>query len=314
MVFIIIPCIFFYLLIPTLPTQEDPIVFYSNQTKNDLRSTLLKAMSKAQKSIYMVMFGLSDSSIISMIKKKKSENLNINVFYDKRSSQYYLPKDIFYGIKQSGGLLHQKLICIDDEIVFIGSANMTRSSLSMHDNLVIGIYDSDLTNFVKTNAPFNSGRISLYVGSQLLDFFLLPDKHNQALNKLIEMVQSAQSSLYLVMFNLTHPILIEEIIKAYKRDLDVKVIVDFQSSKGCASKFIEKMKKAGVCVQINNGPQLMHHKYLYIDNKTLITGSTNWTKAAFKRNKDCLLIVNNLTDKQRLFMKKLNKVLLLESK
>lgn len=36
----------------------------------------------------------------------------------------------------------------------------------------------------------------------------------------------------------------------------------------------------------------MHHKFIIIDNNILITGSTNWTMAAFFGNFENLLVTN----------------------
>ena len=33
---------------------------------------------------------------------------------------------------------------------------------------------------------------------------------------------------------------------------------------------------------------LLHHKWIYIDQTTLVLGSANLTQAAFKKNRDCL--------------------------
>ena len=51
--------------------------------------------------------------------------------------------------------------------------------------------------------------------------------------------------------------------------------------------------------------QLLHHKFILIDDQTLLVGSANWTKAAFYKNSDCFLILHNLTDDQKTFMNRL---------
>ena len=107
------------------------------------------------------------------------------------------------------------------------------------------------------------------------------------------------------MFTFTHMGLVEEIVKAKRRGVDVRVVVDMNSGIGVSAKCIEVLKASQVNVQLSQGPQLLHHKFIYIDENILVTGSSNWTKAAFYKNHDCFLILRQLNKDQRKFMNKL---------
>ena len=74
---------------------------------------------------------------------------------------------------------------------------------------------------------------------------------------------------------------------------------------GASAKVAALLKKGGIPVKCNRGGNLLHHKFMYIDGKTLVNGSANWTKAAFEKNDDCFIILHDLTDTQREFMDKL---------
>ena len=299
---------------PTLPIAGDEPIFYSNQCHHDLRLTILHAINQATTSLHMVMFGLSDPSIISSIRKHIDKGMDISLYYDKRSSSHLsFPQRISHGVKSSG-LLHQKILVLDKKRVFLGSANMTKSSLSMHDNLVIGLFSPDISNFLISHTPHSSGNIRTMVGGQDVELWLLPDIKNKALNGLKSLIHHATTSIHLVMFTLTHPILLEELIKSKKKGVNVSVTIDYQSSLGASAKAIEKLKSENIKVTVSTGMQLLHHKYAYIDDRILITGSANWTKAAFLKNKDCFVILYNLTRKQKKFMNKLEKVIALETK
>jgi phosphatidylserine/phosphatidylglycerophosphate/cardiolipin synthase-like enzyme len=73
------------------------------------------------------------------------------------------------------------------------------------------------------------------------------------------------------------------------------------------------LAKAGVPVAFSRGNQLLHHKWAYIDEDKLISGSANWTKAAFNRNQDCFLVLDRLNQDQKKFMNALWKRISLES-
>jgi cardiolipin synthase A/B len=285
-------------LYPSLPKPGDYPVFYSNRAHQNLKYTIVKAIKGAKSSLFLVSFGLSDLSIIANLEKKAQKNLNMRIFYDKRSSpDIDLSNKQAFPIKTTG-LLHQKILVVDNKLVFLGSANFTKSSLLMHDNLIIGFYSPDMAKFILSTAPFSSGYHKSLVGGQQVELFLLPDKQNKAISKLRKLIRSSTRSIKVAMFTLTHPILIDELVKAKKRHIDVKVYIDQTSGSGASKKAIERLKNAHITTKLCKSNKLFHHKYICIDDNMLICGSANWTKSAFEKNYDLFFILYNLSKPQ----------------
>jgi phosphatidylserine/phosphatidylglycerophosphate/cardiolipin synthase-like enzyme len=262
------------------------------------------------------MFGLKDKLLLKNLEKTSKKIKNLKIFFDEKNSPQIkkIPKKQLHPIKNKKGLMHQKILVIDNKIVFLGSANMTKQSLSMHNNLIIGFYNKELASFLSKNTPFNSGNLLFSINQKPLDLYLLPDKNNKALNKLKEIIKSSSYSIKVVMFTLTHKDLTDELINAKKRGVDVKVFVDFRTSFGASKKAIKSLQEENVAVFLSQGVELLHHKYLYVDEKTLVFGSANWTKAAFHKNRDLFVIFHQISNKQKKFMNKLQKIIELESK
>ena len=255
------------------------------------------------------MFGLSDEKILKELYNKDLKKLKMNVFYDTHSSpDLEFSNNHAQSIKKSG-LMHQKILVVDNKTIFLGSANFTKTSLSMHDNLVIGIHSEEIGKFLSENTPFSAGKLSQKIKGQEIEIWLLPDNKNIALDKLTSFIRCAQKKIKIAMFTLTHSLLIDELIPAKKRGLDVTIVVDCHSGLGASAKAINRLKSEKVKVLLSTGTELLHHKYLYIDEKTLVCGSANWTKAAFNKNKDLLLIIHDLTSSQKNFMNKLQKII-----
>lgn len=297
----------FQSLSPRLPDAEDPVRLYSNQCQQDLRSTLLEAIRKTHSSIHLVMFGLSDGAILSALMKKIDAGIPTTVYYDVKGSpklQQILEGGDIHPVK-TAGLMHQKILILDDETVFIGSANMTSASLRMHDNLVIGLMSQKAAQFLKSRAPNSSGYFRTLVGGQEVEFWLLPDPRGHALSDLRKKIRSAHRSIRIALFTFTHPQLLDEVIAAHKRGLSVTIVVDMHSSFGASAKTIDALKKAGIPVLVSQGVQLLHHKFIYIDESLLLTGSANWTKSAFYKNSDCIVALHNLNSDQKAFMNRL---------
>lgn len=294
-------------LVPQLPEIGGAPKLYSNQCRQDLRSTFLKAIEEAKSSIHLVMFGLTDRPVLGLLAKKIKENISTTIYYDTSGSGKMAPflhGANLHGIKHSS-LMHQKILVIDQEKVFIGSANMTTASLKMHDNLVVGLCSPSIAKFLEQHEPYSSGYIRSMVGGQDVELWLLPDPRGHALGELKKKIRSAKQSIRIALFTLTHPGLVDEIISAAKKNVSVSLVIDMHAGLGASAKAIETLKKGGVAVRLSRGIQLMHHKFIYIDEKTLITGSANWTKAAFYKNSDCVLALHNLNAEQKRFMNRL---------
>lgn len=253
------------------------------------------------------MFGLSDRPILTALSKKIKAEVPSTIYYDTSGSPKLwkvLEGSKLYAIKNSG-LMHQKIMILDEETVFIGSANMTSPSLRMHDNLMIGFKNRPVARFLLDHPPFTSGYFRAMVGGQDLEIWLLPDPRGHAMNDLRKKIRLANRSLKIALFTFTHPSLIEEVIEAHNRGIQVSVVIDMHSGLGASANAVDKLKKAGIRVALSQGVQLLHHKFIYIDDGTLITGSANWTKAAFAKNSDCIIVLHHLNDEQKTFMKRL---------
>jgi len=286
---------------PHQPKSADPPKFYSNQAQQDLRLTLVDAIRKANQSIHLVMFGLSDTAILNALSHK---TIPTTIYYDPNASPNLwnvLPNAELNPVR-GYGLMHQKILICDRETVFIGSANMTTASLTMHDNLVIGLKSQKLAQFLIEKTPKSTGYLKTMVGGQEIELWLLPDPRGHALHDLRKKIRAARESLKIALFTFTHPALVDEVIGAKNRGLDVTLIIDMHSALGASATAIDRIKKAGIRVLLSKGVQLLHHKFILIDDQMLVTGSANWTKAAFYNNSDCILVLRQLDPDQKNFM------------
>lgn len=286
---------------PHLPRSTEPPRLYSNQAQQDLRLTLVESIKQATDSIHLVMFGLNDPSIVNALAK---QTVPTTIYYDPNGSPNLwntLPNCTLHPV-HGFGLMHQKILIVDKETVFIGSANMTTASLTMHDNLVIGFKSQKVAQFLRDKSPQTSGYLRAMVGGQEIEVWLLPDPRAHALQDLRRKIRSAHQSIRIALFTFTHPALVDEVIAAHHRGINVSLVVDLHSGLGASKDAIEKIKRAGIKVYMSQGMQLLHHKFILIDDRMLVTGSANWTKAAFYKNSDCILVLHHLNATQKSFM------------
>ncbi len=102
--------------------------------------------------------------------------------------------------------------------------------------------------------------------------------------KLWKFIQSAQKSVDLAVFDITHPKIVHEILVLSKK-LSVRVIVDRRQSKGPHS-LVSLLLKGGANVRFGKQRGIMHNKFTIVDGKRIETGSYNYTNNASKNNQE----------------------------
>ena len=130
-------------LVPTLPSSKNPIVFYANQQRDDFRLVFQTLLSSAQHSIDITMYAITDEELIKRLYQKAHQGLLVKIWHDKKSGSTPLSPPILATAVKTKGLMHRKIVITDDTYVILGSANMTPSSLVLHDNLSVGFYCPD---------------------------------------------------------------------------------------------------------------------------------------------------------------------------
>ena len=206
--------------------------------------------------------------------------------------------------------MHQKILVIDKAQVWIGSANMTGESLRMHANLVAGMESPALAAMIDEKAGgfeevgCNSKKIShrdFLMGDQKVEMWFLPDDRT-AIQRIKALIEGARKTIRVAMFTWTRRDFAQSLIDASKRGVKVEVVLDYNSSQGSSANIMKFLIQKGLHVRLSQGSALFHHKFMLVDETTLVNGSANWTKAAFTQNDDCFLVIHDLNKEQRMQM------------
>ncbi len=298
-----------------LPASDSPVELYSNQTRDDLTRLFVQAVDHARESITVAIYALTDRQIIQALKKKSESGVSVYIVCDAKASpgiSQQLPHATVVR-RFSRGLMHQKILIVDRAQIWLGSANFTPSSLEIHGNLVVGLENpalaAALTSRIKSMdedggvASPLSHRETI-AGSQKVELWVLPDDP-EAMNRMIALFRSAQKSIKVAMFTWTRADFAQELAAAAKRGVQVSVVLDRYSGKGASAGIVRGLVKAGISVRLSTGQGLLHHKFAYIDNRLLVNGSANWTNAAFKDNDDLFVVIDPLTEEQKVKMNQL---------
>lgn len=292
----------------SLPAAQQPVQLYSNQTHDDLTALYVQVIQDAKKSIHFVIYALMDPQIIRALNKKCGEGIPVHIVCDAKASpgiSSKLPQATM--VRRAGkGLTHQKILVVDQKQVWIGSANMTTDSLKVHSNLVIGMDHPALAEtlsnkIIAMNEAGNATPLlhqKTKAGEQDVELWVLPDDP-EADEKIISLLKAAQKTIQVAMFTWTRHDFTKELIAAARRGVKVEAVIDRYQGNGVGSKIVKMLQQGGIKVRLSTNKGLLHHKFVYIDEETLVNGSANWTLAAFNVNDDCFLVISPLTQPQQ---------------
>ena len=120
------------------------------------------------------------------------------------------------------------------------------------------------------------------------------------------MIEDADEYIYIPIFYLTHKDLSKELIKANRRGVEVKIILDASAARN-RYPMHKKLRQKGIKVKVENFGGKMHIKSIIIDDKYFVSGSMNLTKAGNIRNDENTIIIQNedLTKRYKQYFLKL---------
>ena len=102
-------------------------------------------------------------------------------------------------------------------------------------------------------------------------------------------LDSARTSIQACVFTISDNVLAKALVDAHKRGVNVQIITDNDKSEDRGSD-IEDMENTGLNIKIDRTNNHMHHKFAVVDGKTLIMGSYNWTRSAYKYNHENIVV------------------------
>lgn len=130
------------------------------------------------------------------------------------------------------------------------------------------------------------------ITDDISDIEVIFSPNQGATDAIINAISKAQQSILVSAYSFTSNTIAQALLNAKKNNVDIKIILDKSqvSQRYSSSKFFENL---GFDLRIDNKHAIYHNKVMIIDDKTIITGSFNFTKAAETKNAENVLIIRN---------------------
>lgn len=143
--------------------------------------------------------------------------------------------------------------------------------------------------FAQTNVNTLSGAPEVVPAAQIRVFFTPGHSVETAI---AEVVDEARNRIYVQAYSFTNPLIVQALANAKARDVNVIVVLD-KSNRNQKYSAADFTKNSGIETLIDDRHAIAHNKVMIIDDRVVITGSYNFTRAAEKSNAENLVIIES---------------------
>lgn len=114
---------------------------------------------------------------------------------------------------------------------------------------------------------------------------------------ILKHIAGAKSAIRVAAFAFSSPVIVDALVAARKRGVDVQLVVDHEHNvatdpKGIGRKALDTLAQAGATARTNSHYRIHHDKFIVVDSRDVQTGSYNYAVSA-NRNSENVLVVRN---------------------
>lgn len=201
-----------------------------------------------------------------------------------------------------GGLMHNKFMILDSQIVWTGALNYTgtgtftnnNNALMLRSRRTVEAFQAEFDEmfidrtFARVRSE-NSAVGFVQDGTPIRILFSPEDRVDEVL---LEEIQRAERSVRFMAFSFTLSNVRDAVLDAAARGVDVAGVVETrQSEEDFAA--LPKLFCNGVDVRQDGNSGPLHHKVFIIDNETVLTGSFNFSASATRSNDENMVILRD---------------------
>jgi len=258
---------------------------------NNCSLGLIEAIN-ASENISCAFYDIDIKPLIYILEEK-----NADMIFDIQLEQDKLLENITNKkFMRNSGVMHNKFCILDDNIVITGSMNPTKYGTHRNNNNLI-IINSEImkNNYLQEFEYLKNGQTPNVTNYFVHDNYIIEDyflPHDSTINRVIDLIYQAKYSILVAAFSLTSDDIADALVYAYNNQVNVKVVIESRNKNGLGSDFTY-LQDEGIEIYEDTNKGSMHHKFIVIDEKVVITGSPNFSNNGFNKNSENMLIIYN---------------------
>jgi phosphatidylserine/phosphatidylglycerophosphate/cardiolipin synthase-like enzyme len=191
---------------------------------------------------------------------------------------------------------------LDGAISWTGSWNLTVNDTYRNNNNMLRFVDKQIAaDYAREFQQMFDGRFGtsktsgtpgqrVRVGDATVEVYFSPE--DGVAKYVLRRLSNAKASIRFMTFSYTSDEIADTMIAKKEAGLVVQGVFDRQSANGTGAEF-QKLQTSGIDVLIDGNCYILHHKTIIIDERTVITGSYNFTGSAERNNDENLVIIDD---------------------
>ena len=296
---------------------------YSKQLKpnancsTDVCKLIVNEINVAKENIDIAIYGYDDiPAITSALTEASKKGVVIRFVYDEvpnSAKTFYSSNGIIKNLSnqnasdkaspEAGKIMHNKFWIFDRKKVITGSMNFSKSGLSGYDANDVAIINSpEIAKLYKAEfeqmlkGKFHNSKIKhnlpnkFILGTSEIEVYFSPQ--DKSSKRIIELINNAKNYIYVPTFLITHKDIADALINARKRNIDVRLIIDANSTNTRNTKH-KLLRESGILLKSENYAGKLHSKTMIIDDEYLIIGSMNFSNSGENKNDENMLVIKN---------------------
>jgi phosphatidylserine/phosphatidylglycerophosphate/cardiolipin synthase-like enzyme len=287
----------------------DPLSEASQTLRGGPDAQLAAAIDRARLSVDMAMYDLNLWSVRDALIAAHQRGVTVRLVVegDNLAERSELQELLSAGIPVVGdtsrNFMHNKFTVIDGFQVWTGSVNLTISDMYYNRNNLLELQSVDLARNYTTEfqemftnglfgeeSPANTPQTEIELGDLRIETYFSPD--DGTLARILELVDAAETSVYVLAFSLTSDALADALLAAASRGVAVTVLMDEdQALNNIGGEYQRLLGQIPLALDVERGN--LHHKVIIVDSHVVVTGSYNFSANAEFRNDENTLVIHS---------------------
>jgi len=198
--------------------------------------------------------------------------------------------------------MHNKFLVIDGTTTWLGSWNLTTNDTYRNNNNMLRLVSRQLAaDYANEFAQMLAGRFGtskrsatpypqVRLGAARVEVYFSPE--DGVAKHVLRRLSAAKHSIRFMAFSYTAREIVDAMIAKARAGVSLSGVVEAQNATGSHAAY-GTLSAAGLDVLLDGNCYILHHKVIVIDERTVITGSYNFTSSAEQDNDENLVIVDD---------------------
>jgi phosphatidylserine/phosphatidylglycerophosphate/cardiolipin synthase-like enzyme len=281
-----------------------PYFSFTNRNFNKgggIDELIIKEIKEAKKNIRLAMYGFSNDRIRDAVIETYKRGIDTIIVTDDsqiNSENIKLLKEAGIEViddEDKSALMHHKFLVIDEKIVWSGSANYSYYAFYKNNENLVRFTGSKIARVYLDEFDelyHHNNKEGAYVSDTLEIYFSPEDDFEQ---RLLGLIEGAKESIDFLAFAFTNVHISDALKKKFDKGIKIRGVFDKAQHEGFLKRYskYQTLLDYHINVKLDGNKQTMHDKVFIIDNKTVVTGSYNFTTKANEENNENAIVVHN---------------------